>query len=157
MMLTAFIVTGISVGACSSQTNSPTAIKERPNIVLIMADDLGYSDIGCYGSEIRTPNLDTLAANGVRFTQFYNTARCCPTRAALMTGRYAHQSGVGHMMNDRGFDGYRGELSRDSVTIAEVSRLKRLRNCDERQMARDAQPREAAREHRTGGSCELAD
>jgi len=91
-----------------------------PNIVLIMSDDMGYSDIGCYGSEIDTPNLDGLAADGLRFTQFYNTARCCPTRASLMTGLYPHQAGVGHMMNDRGADGYRGNLNRNCVTIAEV-------------------------------------
>jgi arylsulfatase len=92
----------------------------KPNIIYIMSDDMGYSDIGCYGSEIATPNLDSLAANGLRFTQFYNTARCCPTRACLLTGLYPHQAGVGHMMNDRGYDGYRGDLNRNSVTIAEV-------------------------------------
>jgi len=92
----------------------------RPNIVLIMADDMGYSDIGCYGGEVQTPNLDGLARSGLRFTQFYNTARCCPTRACLMTGLYPHQAGVGHMMNDRGYDGYRGDLNQSCVTIAEV-------------------------------------
>ncbi len=94
----------------------------RPNIVVILADDMGFSDIGCYGGEIRTPNLDRLAAGGIRFTQFYNTARCCPTRACLMTGLYPHQAGVGHMMDDRGHDGYRGDLNRRCVTIAEVLR-----------------------------------
>src|SRR5262245_61897667 len=74
----------------------------RPNIVIILADDLGISDIGCYGSEIETPNLDKLAANGVRFTQFYNTGRCCPTRASLLTGLYPHQAGVGHMTAPHG-------------------------------------------------------
>lgn len=93
---------------------------DRPNIIYIMADDMGYSDIGCYGSEIDTPHLNQLAANGLRFTQFYNTARCCPTRASLLTGLYPHQAGVGHMMNDRGHDGYRGELNRNCVTIPEV-------------------------------------
>lgn len=93
---------------------------ERPNIIYIMSDDMGYSDIGCYGSEIETPHLDALAGGGLRFTQFYNTARCCPTRASLLTGLYPHQAGIGHMMNDRGYDGYRGELNRSSVTIAEV-------------------------------------
>jgi arylsulfatase A-like enzyme len=92
----------------------------RPNIIVIMSDDMGYSDLGCYGGEIETPNLDTLAAGGVRFTQFYNTARCCPTRASLLTGLYPHQAGIGHMMDDRGLDGYRGELNRRSVTIAEA-------------------------------------
>ena len=94
----------------------------RPNIVLIMSDDMGYSDIGCYGGEIQTPNLDQLAADGLRYTQFYNTARCCPTRACLLTGLYPHQTGVGYMMQDRGFDGYRGDLNRNCVTIAEVLR-----------------------------------
>ena len=62
---------------------------KRPNIILIMADDLGYSDLGCYGGDIETPNLDALAADGLRFTQFYNTGRCCPTRASLMTGLFS--------------------------------------------------------------------
>lgn len=92
----------------------------RPNILVILSDDMGYSDLGCYGGEIRTRNLDRLAANGLRFTQFYNTARCCPTRAALLTGLYSHQAGIGHMMEDRGVDGYRGELNRRCVTLAEV-------------------------------------
>ena len=95
----------------------------RPNIVLIMADDMGYSDIGCFGGEIHTPNLDGLAAGGVRFTQFYNTARCCPTRASLMTGLYQHQAGVGHMMEDKGYESYRGDLNNRCVTIAEVLKL----------------------------------
>ena len=78
---------------------------ERPNIIVIMADDMGWSDIGAYGGEIRTPNIDRLAAEGVRFTQFYNGARCVPTRAALLTGRYAHQVGLGHMNADWGAPG----------------------------------------------------
>jgi arylsulfatase A-like enzyme len=93
---------------------------ERPNIMVILADDVGFSDIGCYGSEIETPTLDALAERGLRFTQFYNMARCCPTRASLLTGLYPHQAGIGHMMDDSGFDGYRGELNRECVTIAEV-------------------------------------
>jgi len=92
----------------------------RPNILIILADDLGYSDLGCYGGEIETPNLDALAANGLRFTQFYNTSRCCPTRASLLTGLYPHQAGLGHMMVDRGHEGYRSNLSRNCVTMAEV-------------------------------------
>ena len=92
----------------------------RPNIVLIMDDDMGFSDIGPYGGEIQTPNLDKMAAKGIRFTQFYNTARCCPTRASLMTGLYQHQAGVGHMMGDYGLPGYRGDLNRRCVTIAEA-------------------------------------
>jgi arylsulfatase A-like enzyme len=94
----------------------------RPNIIVMMADDMGFSDIGPYGSEIPTPNLDALARNGLRFTQFYNTARCCPTRASLLTGLYPHQAGIGHMMNDYNRPGYRGDLNRSSVTIAEVLR-----------------------------------
>ena len=101
---------------------SVSAHAKQPNIILIMSDDMGYSDIGCYGSEIMTPNLDKLAADGLRFTQFYNTARCCPTRASLLTGLYPHQAGIGHMMNDRGVDGYRGDLNRHCQTIAEVLR-----------------------------------
>ena len=98
----------------------PCPALERPNIVLIMADDMGFSDVGCYGSEIETPNLDALAAQGLRFTQFYNTSRCCPTRACLLSGLYPHQAGVGDMMSDLGVDGYRGDLNRNCVTIAEV-------------------------------------
>ena len=81
---------------------------------------MGWSDIGCYGSEIETPNLDRLAKNGLRFTQFYNTGRCCPTRASLLTGTYPHQAGIGHMMNDTGLPGYKGDLGTDVRTIAEV-------------------------------------
>ena len=98
--------------------NGLHAADDRPNIILIMSDDMGYSDIGCYGGEIKTPNLDQLAANGLRFTQFYNTARCCPTRATLLTGLYAHQAGVGHMMGNYGIPQYQGELNRNCVTIA---------------------------------------
>ncbi|MEN8785759.1 MAG: arylsulfatase [Akkermansiaceae bacterium] len=93
---------------------------QRPNIIIIMADDMGYSDIGCYGGEIKTPNLDRLASNGMRFTQFYNTARCCPTRASLLTGLYAHQAGIGHMTGDYGIPQYQGYLNKECVTIAEA-------------------------------------
>ena len=96
--------------------------EHRPNIVVIMADDMGFSDISPYGGEIRTPNLERLASGGLRFTQFYNAARCCPTRASLLTGLYPHQAGVGHMTGDDGLPGYRGELSKESVTIAQVLR-----------------------------------
>ncbi len=95
---------------------------KRPNIVLIMADDMGFSDIGCYGSEISTPNLDRLARKGLRFTHFHNTARCCPTRASLLTGLYPHQAGVGFMVEDRGFPAYQGYLNDSCVTIAEALR-----------------------------------
>jgi len=92
----------------------------RPNIILIMADDMGFSDIGCYGGEIQTPNLDQLAEHGLRYTQFYNAARCCPTRASLMTGLYAHQTGMGAMTRPTPLRGYQGHINRNCVTIAEV-------------------------------------
>ncbi len=101
--------------ACSTRQPSPP-----PNIILILGDDMGYSDLHCYGGEINTPHLDGLAATGVRFTQFYNGARCCPTRASLLTGLYPHQAGVGHMMRDRGTPAFQGDLSFNAVTIAEV-------------------------------------
>ncbi len=98
------------------------AQKERPNVLLIMADDLGYSDLGSYGGEIQTPNIDQLAERGVRFTQMYNSARCSPSRASLMTGLYPHQAGIGFFAGDRPDNprGYRGKLQPKTVTIAEV-------------------------------------
>jgi arylsulfatase A-like enzyme len=107
-------------GLSTCRAAEPTVA--RPNIILILADDLGYSDLGCYGSEIATPNLDKLAADGMRLTQFYTTPRCCPTRAALLTGVYPQQAGIGNMMEDRGLPGYRGELNRNCLTIAEQLR-----------------------------------
>ncbi len=107
-------------------SDTPTA-PPRPNIVLIMADDLGFADLGFQGGEIRSPNLDRLAAGGIRFSHFYNNGRCCPTRAALMTGLQPHQVGIGHMTSpgnsrahDRGVPGYRGFLNDSCVTMAEV-------------------------------------
>jgi arylsulfatase A-like enzyme len=99
---------------------SGSAAAQKPNIVILLSDDMGFSDIGCYGGEIRTPNLDALAAGGLRFTQFYNNARCCPTRAALLTGVYSHQAGIGHMVEDSGLPGYRGRLNFNTPTIAEA-------------------------------------
>ena len=99
------------------------AQSKRPNILLILSDDMGFSDLGCYGGEIQTPNLDVLARKGLRFTQFYNAARCCPSRASLLTGLYPHQAGMGHMTHDCGLEGYRGQLNRQCVTLAEVLRL----------------------------------
>lgn len=93
-----------------------------PNIVIILVDDMGYSDLGCYGGEIQTPNIDALAQGGVRFSSFYNTGRCCPTRASLLTGLYPHQAGVGRMTADYNTPGYRGHISQNAVTIAEVLR-----------------------------------
>lgn len=94
---------------------------KKPNVIVILTDDMGFSDIGCFGSEIKTPNIDKLAANGLRFTQFYNTARCSPSRASLMTGLYPHQAGMGFLSNYN-FDeeGYVDDLSKKAVTMAEV-------------------------------------
>lgn len=115
-----FALSGM-VAVCVCLTNNiARGADQRPNIIYIMSDDMGFSDIGCYGSEIDTPNLDRLADGGIRFSQFYNMARCCPTRACLLTGLYPHQAGVGWMMSDSGRDGYRGELNRNCVTLAEV-------------------------------------
>ena len=99
---------------------------QRPNVLVILADDLGYSDLGCFGSEIPTPNIDSLAARGLRFTQCYNSARCCPSRAALMTGLYPHQTGIGSFATRRPAKGrgpaYIGHLNDRCVTMAEVLR-----------------------------------
>ncbi len=103
-------------GLCSLTS----AADSRPNIILIMSDDMGFSDIGCYGGEIQTPNLDKLAAHGLRFSQFYNTGRCCPTRASLLTGLYPHQAGIGHMTSDYGLPAYQGDLNKQCLTIAEA-------------------------------------
>jgi arylsulfatase len=110
---------GAGIAALAASCDKPAA-KQRPNIIVILADDLGYSDLGCYGGEIQTPNLDRLAAQGLRFNSFYNTSRSCPTRASLLTGLYQHQAGIGRMTFDAGQPGYRGTLSSNAVTIAEV-------------------------------------
>ncbi|WP_222867766.1 arylsulfatase [Sphingobacterium phlebotomi] len=97
---------------------------DRPNIILIMADDMGYADLGCYGSEIHTPNLDQLAGDGLQFRSFYNATRCCPSRAALLTGLYPHEAGMGKMVSNAGSTPkpgpYQGFLNEQSVTLAEV-------------------------------------
>ena len=131
------VVGGGAAGlACASSlpgwTSIPPRQAERPNIVLVMADDMGFSDIGCYGGEIETPHLDRLAGEGMRFTQFYNAARCCPTRASLLTGLYPHQAGIGHMTSENGYTlernkqighaSYQGHLNSHSVTMAEALR-----------------------------------
>ncbi|HRU56205.1 MAG TPA: sulfatase-like hydrolase/transferase, partial [Bacteroidales bacterium] len=95
----------------------------KPNIILILADDMGYSDIGCFGSEIKTPNLDRLAQQGLRMTQFYNASRSCPTRASLLTGLYQHQAGIGDMVSNLGYPSYQGYLNEKCVTIAEVLKM----------------------------------
>ncbi|TZF82280.1 arylsulfatase [Pedobacter sp. BS3] len=92
----------------------------KPNIIIILADDMGYSDIGCYGGEIHTPNLDWLAKQGIRLSSFYNDSRCCPSRASLLTGLYQHTAGIGNMTTDQHTPGYRGFLQPNAVTIAQV-------------------------------------
>ncbi len=94
------IITTILIASLAS--SAAAADPKRPNIVVILSDDMGFSDLGCTGGEIATPNLDALAAGGVRFTQFYNTARCCPTRASLLTSLHPHQAGFGHMTPPEG-------------------------------------------------------
>ena len=116
------VAAGLALGGCFSGIAETSGIpgRKRPNILLIMADDMGFSDIGCYGGEIDTPNIDKLAANGLRSTQFYNTARCCPTRASLLTGLYPHKAGLGWMtVSDLGQPGYIGELNDHCITIAQ--------------------------------------
>lgn len=118
----------LSAALLAASTAATLPAAEKPNIILIMSDDMGWSDIGCYGGEIETPNLDALAKDGVRFTQFYNTGRCCPTRGSLLTGLYQHQAGIGHMMGDYGLPGYKGDLNRRCLTIAEALRSAGYRN-----------------------------
>jgi arylsulfatase A-like enzyme len=115
-------VVAAGLTGCRTTPQVSSRTDQRPNILLIMSGDMGFSDLGCYGGEIHTLNLDSLAAGGLRFTQFYNAARGCPTRASLMTGLYPHQAGMGHMTIDSGFDSYRGELNNRCVTIAEALR-----------------------------------
>ena len=103
-----------------------TAKDRRPNILIILADDLGYSDLGCYGGEIHTPNLDGLAKRGLRFVHFYTAARCCPSRASLLSGLYPHQTGIGGMTNaappNHNLPGYQGRLNNSNVLLPEVLR-----------------------------------
>ena len=113
------VLSGCSDRATAEQIDAVQA-DERPNIVVIMADDLGFSDAAPYGGEIDTPNLERLAENGLRFTQFYNTSRCVPTRASMLTGLYAHKAGLGGMTMDGGQPGYQGHLNERTVTMAEV-------------------------------------
>src|SRR4051812_33278982 len=117
-----FIITALAPSTPILSSSAAEVKAARPNIVVILADDLGFSDLGCYGSEIATPNLDRMASEGLQMRQFYTTPRCCPTRAALLTGLYPQQAGIGNMMEDRGVPGYRGELNRNCLTIAEELR-----------------------------------
>lgn len=103
-------------------------MSKKPNILLILNDDMGFSDIGCYGGEVETPNLDRLAANGLRFSQFYNTARCSPSRASLLTGLHPHQTGIGVLTYSFGPEGYAGDLNERCVTIPEALKAGGYRN-----------------------------
>ncbi|MDB0068464.1 sulfatase-like hydrolase/transferase, partial [Akkermansiaceae bacterium] len=120
----------VSLLVSLSMASAGEAENTRPNIIVILTDDMGYSDLGCYGSEIETPNLDELAKDGVRFSQFYNTSRCSPTRSSLMTGLYSHQAGMGLLTTDEGPQnpGFRGRLMERCVTIAEVLRPQGYQN-----------------------------
>lgn len=110
----------ISLGLSRTKSDENIQASKRPNIILILADDMGFSDLGSYGGEIKTPNLDYLAYNGIRYQNFYNTSRCCPTRAALLTGLYNHQAGIGKMTDSEGEPGYQGHITPNAVTLAEV-------------------------------------
>lgn len=131
-LVVALLALVLPLGVISSE-----AAAARPNIILILADDLGFSDLGCYGGEIRTPNLDGLAAKGLRFTQFYNSARCCPSRAALLTGLYPHQAHVGDMVDEYArrvretlaSPAYSDRLNPNAPTIAEALREAGYRTC----------------------------
>lgn len=110
-----------SVFSIITHAQSNNVLNKKPNIIVILTDDMGFSDIGCYGSEIKTPNIDRLAKNGVRFSHFYNTARCSPSRASLLTGLYPHQAGMGHLSTENfSEEGYVDDLSNNAVTMAEV-------------------------------------
>lgn len=111
---------GVSALFISASVDIKPKKDKKPNIILIMADDLGFSDLGCYGGEINTPNLDRIAKQGLQFTQFYNVSRCCPTRASLLTGLYNHDAGIGDMTTAENAEGYKGHLGKNTVTIAEV-------------------------------------
>ena len=123
-----FLVSGYIFITCCTSKKDIKSNTEKPNIILILSDDMGYSDITPYGGEINTPNLSDLAKNGLKFTQFYNAARCCPTRASLLTGTYPHETGIGHMTNppkdpkghNYGFPQYQGKLNNNVITIAEA-------------------------------------
>ncbi len=108
------------LAACHANEPDTQTLTNQPNIIVILADDMGFSDLGCTGSEIETPNLDTLANAGVLFTNCYNTSRCCPTRASLLTGVYQHRAGYGHMDSDLGSEAYQGRFRPGVATIAQL-------------------------------------
>ncbi|HDS06076.1 MAG TPA: arylsulfatase, partial [Bacteroides sp.] len=115
LLMSLVLLTGCKTGAGRQQ------VSDKPNILIILADDMGFSDLGFMGSGIHTPNLDALAENGLVYSHFYNTARCCPTRASLLTGLYPHQTGMGWMTaSDLGYPGYTGDLNLECITVAEA-------------------------------------
>ena len=123
LQVSAFLLATLLLSAHTEKPARGETPPQRPNIIYIMADDLGFSDIGCYGGEVQTPNLDKLASNGMKLRTFYNNSRCCPTRASLLTGQYPHTVGMGHMVtlaqNKYDSGSYQGFLSPDHPTIAE--------------------------------------
>jgi len=117
MRISIFAFLGFTMASLLSCTDKAQV---PPNILLILVDDMGYSDIGCFGSEITTPHIDKLAKGGLRMTQFYNAARCCPSRASLLTGLYPHEAGMGHQNQDRGHPAYQGKIKDEVQTLADV-------------------------------------
>lgn len=125
LILTALALFAVAAPVAAQQSADSD---KRPNFVVILGDDIGWSDTSVMGGEIQTPNLEKLAGKGKVFTHFYNTARCCPSRASLLTGLYPHQAGVGHMLWDTGYPGYTERLSSDTITIAEALRESGYKN-----------------------------
>ncbi|MGL5272954.1 MAG: sulfatase-like hydrolase/transferase, partial [Phocaeicola sp.] len=116
-LLTPILLGALPLNLVAQKNTVPTP----PHIILIMCDDMGFSDLGCYGGEVQTPHIDALASSGIRFTQFKNTGRSCPSRASLLTGRYQHEVGMGWMTAvDEHRPGYRGQIQKEYPTIAEV-------------------------------------
>lgn len=113
----------LGTGLCNAQQSGA----RRPYIISILADDLGSSDLGCYGGELSTPNLNKLAGEGVRFLNFYNNGRFCLSRASLLIGLFPHEAGIGEMVYANDCPGYRGYLDTNTVTLAEVLQKKDIR------------------------------
>lgn len=117
LLISSLILSSVGNGVTAKEAGK----EKQPNIILIMCDDMGFSDLGCYGGEVSTPNIDFLAESGVRFSQFKNTGRSCPSRAALLTGHYQHEAGMGWMTAvDEHRPGYRGQIAANIPTLAEV-------------------------------------
>lgn len=118
--LLSWLFVGLHVCIVTVTFAQKNGLPQRPNIIVILADDMGFSDLGCYGGEIHTPHIDYLAQNGLRYRQFYNTSRCCPTRASLLTGLYNQQAGIGKMTEAEDEPAYLGHITENAVTLAEV-------------------------------------